>query len=157
MFSKILGKITGGVFSNDKAYKELLRRISKMHLRDMKDYVRNKIPDMKIDEDGITEVMKKLVDKDEITSQRYLIIDDMDSKIRKCMELVLIISESNHITVVAIEKIQEFIDVYEDIIKRYDTENKDIYASRLKKALSKGIDRVNAMVDMKRRMDVTAG
>lgn len=155
MLSTLLGKISGSIFGNEHEYKELVHRISKMNLTQMRDYTHNKIADFKVNEDGITEIMKRLVQKDEKTSKLYLQPDDMDSKIKKCMELVLNISEHKNINVVALEKIQIFIDTYADIIEKYDKDNKEIYASKLKKALSHAIGRIDAILEINNKINVT--
>ena len=62
MFSKILGKV-----KQSRDYAELVHRVSKMNLTQMREFIHNKVPDLEIDEYGITEVMRRLVDEDDLT------------------------------------------------------------------------------------------
>ncbi|KIM02678.1 MAG: hypothetical protein KU29_13940, partial [Sulfurovum sp. FS06-10] len=81
-------------------------------------------------------------------------IDDMDSKIKKALELVLSIAKHKKITIFTVELIQEFISTYDDIILKYDTENKQIYASKLRNSLDVAIHNLNEMAELKRRMNI---
>ncbi len=153
MFSKILGKIKS-LNSDDMGHARVVEKISKMDLNDMRSYVNNQMGDMPIDEDGIIEVLKKLVTKDEKTSKYYIQIDDMESKIKKALELIIAIAQSKKISVSALELIQEFLEIYDDIISKYDKDNKQIYASKIKDAISKAVDKLDSMTDINTRMEI---
>ena len=77
MFSKMLGKMKSSSSDNQEK-KELIDRISKMNLTDMRAYINNRVPDFPVDEEGLSEVLHKLLEVDEKTSKRYIDIDDMD-------------------------------------------------------------------------------
>ncbi len=154
MFSKILGKKENTKSDGSDANSELVQKIATMNLTEMRSYINNKIPDLEVNEEGIIEVLKKLVYPDKKTSKRYIEIDDMDSKIKKGLELLLNISKHKKMTVVAIELLQEYIRTSEDVIQKYDKEHKEIYASRLKDALSNAVAVVNARSSLKTKMDV---
>ena len=154
MFGKILGKKKNEISAGDKIHAQKVEKISKMNLTDMRAYINNKIPNFEVDEDGIIEVLRKLTTKNAKTSKRYIEIDDMDSKIKKGFELVIAIGSHSKITVVAVELIQEFITLYNDIIVKFDRDNKQIYESKLKDTLSKAIGNISEMADLKRKMNV---
>jgi hypothetical protein len=154
MFKKILGKKKSEISTQDKAHSKIVERISKMNLTDMRAYINNKISEFEVDEDGLIEVLRKLIVKDDKTSKRYIEIDDMDSKIKKCFDLVISIASHNKITVVAVESIQEFITEYSDIITKFDKDNKQIYESKLKDSLQNAINNISDMTDFKRKMNV---
>ncbi len=149
MFGNILGKKKEDVSIDDNA--DIALKVSKMNLTEMRSYVNNKINDFEITQSGLVEVMKKLTAADEKT---YLQIDDMDSKKKKGFDLVLMIANSKHISAEAVELLQEFIVVYHDLILKYDTEYKEIYASRFSDALEKSIDNVNKYSELQRKSNV---
>jgi len=152
MFGKILGKNKDNVSQSDKKHLEIVEKISKMNLTDMRAYINNKILNFEIDEDGLIEILKKLTTKN--GEKRYIEIDDMDSKKKKGFDLVISVASHTKITVVAVELIQEFITFYDDVIKKFDKDNKQIYESKLKDALQKAINNISEMAELKRKMDV---
>jgi hypothetical protein len=154
MFGNILGKKKSEVSSEDKNHAELVQKISKMKLTDMRAYINNKILNFEVDEDGLVEVLRKLTTRNSETSKRYIEIDDMDSKIKKAFDLVISIASHAKITVVAVELIQEFITLYNDIIVKFDRDNKQIYESKLKDSLDRAIGNIGEMADLKRKMNV---
>lgn len=154
MFGKILGRSKKEESTEDREHNELVLKIAKMNLTDMKSYVNGRVADMSVTEDGLIELMKKLITIDETTSKRYIEIDDMDSKIKKGFELVLSIGAHKKITVVTVELIQEFMEIYSDIITKYDTTHKQIYSSRLKDVISKAASTLNEMAEMRKKMGV---
>lgn len=147
MFSKLLKK------EDSSASSKLAQRVENMNLTDMRVYVKNKLPDFEITEAGLVEVMKKLTAKDEETQEGYLKHDDMDVKLKKGFDLVMTICSSNKITVEAVDLIQTFITMNESLIKKYDTENKEIYQSRLVESFNKAINNYKELEEMKRRID----
>ncbi len=153
MFGNILGKIKGED-NEDKAHKELVEKISKMNLTDMKAYINNRMPGLGIDETGLSEIMSKLIKLDEKTSKRYIDANDMDSKIKKGFELVLSILVNKKITVLAIEQVDEFIKIYKEVIDTYDKKHKQIYGSRFKEALGKAVDGINLRAELNRKSKV---
>ncbi|MEA1892571.1 MAG: hypothetical protein U9N33_07670 [Campylobacterota bacterium] len=154
MFSKLLGKTKDKESTQDKQHKELVAKIAVMNLTDMKTYINNRIPDCSVDEDGLREVMHKLLEVNKKTSKRYIEIDDMDSKKRKGFDLVLNILSHKNITVTAIEQINEFLEKNRDIIEKFDQDNKQIYDSKFKDALGLAVDGINAKAELKRKMKV---
>ena len=138
MFGKILGREKNRSNSN-----ELVHKISKMNLPEMRSYVNNKAFNLEISEEGLVEVLKKMTTLNEESEKRYIQIDDMDSKIKKGFDLIITISSSKKISVEAVELIQEFIAVYQEIIEKFDRQNKQIYASKLNDALNSAIKGVN--------------
>lgn len=147
MFGNLLGK-------KRSESSEIAQRIHKMNLADMRSYVNNKSKDFEISETGIIEVLKRLVLEDPKTSKRYIQSDDMDSKIKKAFDLVIAISTSKKMTINAIELMQKFIEVYSEIIIKYDKENKDIYSSRFKDAMEKSLYFVGEVTKLKEKMGV---
>ena len=152
MFGNILGK-SKEESSGDKEHDEIVQKVSKMNISDMRVYINNKLTDFEISEDGLSEVMRKLLSKD-AKEKRFIESDAMDSKIKKAFDLVIIVSASKKITVVTTELIQDFITQYSDLIEKYDTDNKQIYASKLNDALAKSISSITEMAELKRKMGV---
>jgi hypothetical protein len=147
MFSKILGKK-----ENTTVNENLLEeKIAKMNLTEMRSFVNNK---EEISEEGLIEVLKRLITPHEETSKRYIEIDDMDVKKRKGFELVLTIASHKKITIVAVELIQEFIALYDDVIKKFDQDNKQIYEMKLNESIEKALFNIDEMTNLKRKMDL---
>ena len=78
----------------------------------------------------------------------------MDSKKKKGFDLVISIASHAKITVVAVELIQEFIALYNDVVTKFDRDNKQIYESKLKDCLDRAIGNISEMADLKRKMNV---
>lgn len=152
MFSKILGKGKTDV-NGDREHQDIILKVSKMHLSDMRSYVNNKTSGLEICENGLLEVMKRLISTD-AKNNRFIESDAMDSKIKKAFELVIIIAKHKKITVTVAELIQEFIKTYNDLIVKYDQKNKQIYASKLKDALSVSIENLGKMTQENKKSKV---
>ncbi|MEA3331734.1 MAG: hypothetical protein U9Q29_08595, partial [Campylobacterota bacterium] len=148
------GKKKSELSSEDSTVAELVEKISKMNLTDMRTYINNRVLNFEVDEDGLVEVMRRLTTKNSETSKRYIEIDDMDSKIKKGFELVISIASHSKITIVAVEQIQEFMELYSDIITKYDRDHKQIYEIKLKESISKAIVNIGEMTELKRKMSV---
>jgi len=148
----------GKVFKKEKKEKssneEIANRVSKMNITEMRTYVNNKIKDFEICSDGLVEVLKRLVHEDKNTSKRYLQIDDMDTKKKKAFDLINIIARSKKISMPAVELIQEFTVVYEDIINKYDKDYKEIYSSRFKDSINKSIEIMGEIAMFERKRGV---
>ncbi|MDY0122210.1 MAG: hypothetical protein RBR54_09725 [Sulfurimonas sp.] len=145
MFSRILGKKE----SKDPCDDGLQEKISKMNLTEMRAYVNNKA---EVSEQGLIEILKRLTTKDSETSKRYIELDDMDVKIKKAFDLIITIAQHKKITVVAIELIVEFIHFYEDVIEKFDEENKQIYKSKLKEALDVALKNMDGISKLKKKL-----
>ncbi|MDD2449038.1 MAG: hypothetical protein PHG10_05180 [Sulfurimonas sp.] len=154
MFSNMLGKI--GISTNDeeKMHNELVERISKMNLTDMRSYINNRISDLPVSEDGLKEVLKRLLEVDEKTDKRYIDIEDMDSKIRKGLDLIINILANKKITIEAIEVAIELFEASKEIIEKYDNDNKQIYHSKIRDSLNKAIETMNMKSEIQRKMGV---
>lgn len=152
MFSNLLGKNKEEA-SEDKEYLALVEKISKMNLTDMRVYVNNKLTSFEVSEDGLNEVMRKLVSKNS-NEKRFIESDAMDSKIKKAFDLVILISTNKKVNLVTLELMQEFIVLYEDIIVKYDTDNKQIYDDKLKNALAYCLATVETLTEMNKKMSV---
>lgn len=157
MLLNLLGKKNHLKDDSKKVYLELVHEISKMKLSDMRAYVNNKTPNFEVTENGLIEVMRKLIVEDKNTSKRYINFDDMDSKIKNAFELVLLILNHRKISVLCIEFCQEFMNIYDEIIKKYDTEHKDIYHSRLIKAIQLAVEKVNTKTDLAEKINLIDG
>ena len=150
MFGKILGKNNSKVA---KTNNKLLEKISRMNLSDMRVYVNNNLENYEISEDGLCEVMKVLVSKDS-KNKRFIENDAMDSKIKKAFDLVLIIAKNKRMNIDIVELIGTFIELYTDIITKYDRDNKQIYASKLKDAAKNSLATMQTMTDLNHKMKV---
>jgi len=152
MFGNILGKKKDNINADENS--EIALRVSKMNLTEMRSFVNNRLNNFEITQAGLVEVMKKLTVSDEKTLKTYLQMDDMDSKKKKGFDLVIIIANSIHISVEAVELLQEFTLTYNDLIVKYDTEYKEIYASRFSDALVQSIENVNKYSELQRKRSV---
>jgi len=153
MFDNLFGKKSKTV-DDEKTNVHVAEKIAHMNLTDMRAYLNNRIAGFDVCEFGLSEVMKKLTSQDEESEQRYLKIDDMDTKIKKAFDLVLMIAIHKKISVKTVELIQEFIEVYKEIIHSFDTRNKQIYGSKLSDALKMAINGVNAIEELKNKMKI---
>ena len=154
MLSKILAKTKDASAEKSKEHKELVAKISKMNLTDMRAYINNRILDNLVSEEGLNEILHKLLKVDEKTSKRYIDGGDMDSKIKKSFDLILNILKSKKINVTAIELVNEFLEVSKDIVQNYDNKHKQIYDTKFRNAIILAIDNINKKVELKRKMDV---
>ncbi len=151
MFRKILGKKKD---KNNAEYSEFVQKISRMDLTEKKIYVNNKISSMPITREGLIEVLKSLIEEDKKTKQRYIKIDDNDVKKKKGFDLVIYISTHSLITLPIVDLIQEFEEVYEDIIEKYDNDNKQTYANKIRKAVKNSVLTIEKIADIHNATDL---
>ncbi|MEO1938655.1 MAG: hypothetical protein ABGW85_08505 [Sulfurimonas sp.] len=154
MFGSILGRKKEEISAEDKEHQELVEKISKMNLTEMRSYINNKIKDFEVSEDGLNEVLSKLITPDAKTNNYYVKVDDMDSKKKKAFDLVLSAAKNKKVNVVTVELMQKFMDVYKDIIANYDKEHKEIYESRFKDAIELALSNITKKSELKNKMDV---
>jgi hypothetical protein len=102
------------------------------------------IPNFPVGEDGLIEILNKLLEVNEKTSKRYIEIDDDDSKIKKGFDLIISILTNKKVTVTSIELVAKFLDNSKDIVQKYDKENKQIYFTKFRDSIAKAIDNMNA-------------
>lgn len=150
MFSRILGKKT----KKKDMQNSLEEKVSKMNITEMRSFVNNKA---EITEEGLVEVLKKLLYKENENARRYIELDDADVKIKKGFELVIVIAGHKKITIEAIELIVKFIELYGDIIHQYDELNKQIYKSKLKDSLSLALKNLGEISDAKEKQNLLDG
>ena len=141
MFGKLFGNGKDKKGKNNTSF--TYSKISKMNITEMRSYVNNRTVNLKLTQEGLAEVMKKLTLPSEKTSKLYIEPDDMDSKKKKGFDLVLLIAKSKYINLDIIELVQNFVVVYEKLINEYDTEYKEIYSSRFADATSLALDTLN--------------
>jgi hypothetical protein len=153
MFNNLFGK-KSEVNDESKVNAHITEKIVHMNLTDMRAYLNNRITGFDVCEFGLSEVMRKLTLEDTESEQRYLHIDDMDTKIKKAFDLVLMIAVNKKISVTTVEYIQQFIEVYKEIIHSFDTRNKQIYGSTLNDALKMAITGVNSIEELKNKMKI---
>jgi len=150
MFGKILGK---NKLESNKKNNVIVEKISKMNLSDMRVYVNNKLNNFEVCEEGLTEVMKVLVSKD-TKDRRFIESDAMESKIKKAFDLVIIVAKSKKMSIDTTELIQTFIELYSDIIQRFDNDNKQIYSSKLKDSVNTSLATLQTMNNLKKKMNI---
>ncbi|MEO1953676.1 MAG: hypothetical protein ABGW74_03125 [Campylobacterales bacterium] len=153
MFNKILGR-TKNDDSGNKEHSELMQKISKMDLTEMKSYVNNRISSMPVSREGLVVVLEHLLKVDKKTNTRYLKIDDNDAKIKKGFDLAIAISTHSLITFPVIKLLQDFIEAHKDIIEKFDRNNKQTYRSKLKKAVENAIITIGMIADINNASDV---
>jgi hypothetical protein len=154
MFRAILKRKKEDVSDDGSNHAELVSKISKMNLTEMRSYIKNRIKDFHVTEDGLVEVMNRLVQVDEKTKKYYLKSDDMDSKKKKAFDLILAIVENKRINIKTVELIQKFMEIYKDIIAEYDKEYKEIYSSRLIDAVHLALLNINEKAALKNKMNI---
>ena len=150
MFGKFFGK-KNSTSLNDK---EIAVKIANMSITDMRSYINNKISSLPLSEAGLNAVMEKLTSVNETTSKRFIEIDDMDTKIKKAFDLLLLIGKNKKVSMRTIELIQKFVELYADIITKYDTEKKEIYNSRFNDLIKNLIIKIDGAVALKNKMDL---
>jgi len=148
MFKKLLGKKKDD--STDTS--EIENKISKMNLSEMRTYLKNHIADFESCEEGVVGVMNRLNRVD--GSNRFVENDAMDSKKKKLFELVIVVATHKKVSAKSVELIQDFIELYSDMILDYDKRNKQIYMSRLNDALSVSVNMVNHLSTLKRKTNI---
>ncbi len=152
MFGKILGK-NKKESEQDIDTQVIIEKISKMNLVDMRVYVNDKLKDFEVCEDGLNEVMRRLISKS-TQEKRYIESDAMDSKKKKAFDLVILVSKNKKVTIVTTELIQEFIKLYNDIIIKFDADNKQIYESKLKDSINSTIATITSKAEIDRKNKV---
>ena len=150
MFGKILGK---NKLESNKQNNVIVEKISKMNRSDMRVYVNNKLNIFEVCEEGLTEVMKVLVSKD-AKGRRFIESDAMESKIKKAFDLVIIVAKSKKMSIDTTELIQTFIELYSDIIQKFDNDNKQIYSSKLKDSVNTSLATLQTMNNLKKKMNI---
>lgn len=153
MFKKILGR-KKDTDNGNKEHSKLVEKISIMNLTEMKSYVNNRNSNMPICRDGLLEVLNSLIKLDKKTNTRYLKKDDNDAKIKKCFDLAITISTHHMITFPVIKSLDDFGDVYKEIIKKFDTDNKQTYQGKLKKATENAVLTIGAIADIHNTSDI---
>lgn len=153
MFGKLLGKRSKDTTESEVA-PELIEKIAKMNLTEMRTYVRNGLKDFEVCIDGLHLVMKRLIDPINDAGEFYIKQDDMDSKKKKAFDLLLLISQSKRISLKTLDLVTEFTKLYDNIIQDYDYRNKDIYTSRFKKAIEIAMINIQTISEVNKRIDV---
>ena len=153
MFKKILGRKSTGSEDN-KNHSDLVQKIAKMDLTEKKSYINNRISSMPATRDGVAEVLNSLIKLDKKTNQRYLKMDDHDGKIKKGFDLVIAISTHSLITFPVIKSLQEFEEVYKELIEKFDTDNKQTYKSKIKKAIQNAVLTIGIIADIHNASDI---
>lgn len=153
MFGKFLGKRSKNSTEREIT-PELIEKIAKMNLTEMRTYVRNGMKDLEVCVEGLHLVMKRLIDPINDAGEFYIRQDDMDSKKKKAFDLLLLISKSKRISLQTLDLFTEFTKLYKTIIEDYDHRNKDIYASRFKKAKETAMINIQTIAEINKRIDV---
>ncbi|MEA2098731.1 MAG: hypothetical protein U9P72_01220 [Campylobacterota bacterium] len=150
MFNDILNKKKQ---EKDEQCNDIKEKISKMNLSEMRVYVNDNLKSFALSECGLREIMSRLVSKDS-ASKRFIESDAMDSKIKKAFELVLLIASSKKMTVATTKLIENFISLYGDLIMKFDTDNRQIYDSKLKNSLILAIENVAKISVYKNKREI---
>lgn len=150
LFSSILGNMKNS--KKESENEKLLSKIKKLDLADMRLYINGKLSQYKLNEYGLSEIVKRLIYVNEETNHYYIQDDDQDSKKKKVFDLVLLILKSKKVSIYTVELTQEFLEKYIEIIKKYDNENKQIYEQKIKESISMALDKINFRADEADRM-----
>lgn len=154
MFGNLLKKKETAHEKMDVSLQELIQKIDKMNLTEMRSFVHNKTKDLEVSTDGLNLVLERLTKQNTTSNKSYINSDDMASKKKKAFDLVLTIMKSKKINIQSIELMQIFLNVYEDIINDYDQEHKDIYMSRFNDAINNSVAMVDVMSNMTNKLNV---
>ncbi len=142
MISKIFKKKKSSQGKN-----KIQQRIEKMNLSELRLYVKDKIEGFPLSEEGLNEVLKRLISK--INNSRYYLDEsDDDSKLKKTFDLVLELSKNRKVNFESVELIANFLSVYSGLIKNYDIKYKEIYQDRLNQAIENATTMVEAKVSL---------
>ena len=152
MLGKFLGKKKESRI--DTKNRELKDKISKMKLSDMRIYVKNNLKDFEVTEEGLSEVVRRLITADKKTKKYYIDESDMDEKKKKAFDLVLAILQSSKINIETIELVQEFLEIYTNMITKFDKKYKQIYTSRFKTAINNAIATMQSLVGIHKKIDI---
>ncbi|WP_418640838.1 hypothetical protein [Sulfurimonas sp. ST-27] len=144
-----------GKKNQDKlANSQLVEKIAKMNLTEMRSYIKNNMKDLTLSVEGANEVMKKLISFDEKTQAYFIKNDDMDIKKKKAFELFIAVLTNKHINMKTIESAQKFLEIYKELINDYDTRNKQIYSSKLVETLKSAINTINQYSKLQNKMNI---
>ncbi|MDF1879597.1 hypothetical protein JHD46_08105 [Sulfurimonas sp. SAG-AH-194-C20] len=154
MFGNLLKKKETCDDKMDDTCKELMLKINKMNLTEMRSYINNKIKDLEPSTEGLNLLLERLTKVESTSKKSYINSDDMDSKKKKAFDLVLSVMGNKKINIQSIELMQIFLEVYEEIIKDYDKEHKDIYSSRFNDAISNGVAMIEVVSNMTNKLHV---
>lgn len=154
MLSKLLGKKKKNDSEEEKDKTELLNKISKMNITEMRTYVNNKIETLPINKDGLVAVIERFTTVDKKTKLHYIKVDDTDAKKKKAFDLIILIGKNRNITLAVVENIQKFLNIYKDIITAFDTEYKEIYATRLNDVITLALGNIKEINALKNKMNL---
>ncbi|MDQ7042268.1 MAG: hypothetical protein Q9M34_01915 [Sulfurimonas sp.] len=154
MFGNLLKKNRTKDEDIDASLQELILKIDKMNLTQMRSLVKDKTKESELSTEGLNAVLQKLITVTDTSKKQYINSDDMDSKKKKAFDLVLAIMANKKINIQTIELVQKFIDTYEEIINRYDKEYKDIYLSRFKDSITNAVVMLGIVSDMENKLNV---
>ena len=154
MLRKILGKKSKHDTQVEIVNPQIVEKISKMNLSDMRIYVKNGFKDFEVCIDGLNEVMKRLTTHINDKGEYYIRHDDMDSKKKKAFELVLLVASSKRISIDSLTLIENFTKIYEEMIREYDKKYKDIYHSRFKKAIEAALVNIHTITHVHKKIDM---
>ena len=149
MLGSILGKKSK---KNEKVENEFIHKLATMDATEMRLYVNDRLDKFELDSVGLAEIMKKILNKNS-EDKEYLDLESFESKVKKVFDLVILISKNKHLSVPVVEMIQEFITKYDDVIKKYDHDNKQTYESKLNDALSNAVKRIDEINELTSKMD----
>lgn len=146
----------GKLFGKDKKDNrtDTVNKVSKMNLTEMRSYVNNKQADLPVDADGLLAVMTKLSLPDEKTQKLYIEQNDMDTKKKKAFDIVILVAKQKKMSIGIVDMLQKFIENYQDIIQKYDTDLKEIYDSRLNDSVAFAINSLDTIDAIKAKMKV---
>ena len=147
MLRKIFGKKNSQ--QEESFDPELVEKISKMNLTDMRLYVKSE----EVDIDGLFLILKRLIDPNE-KGEYYIKKDDMDSKKKTAFDLVLLIAQSKKISAKTLQAINRFVEVYSSIIKTYDNDHNEIYVERFKKGIESAVIDLQTLSHIHKKLDV---
>jgi len=154
MFGNLLRKKETQHDKMDASLQELVTKIDKMNLTEMRSLVNNKIKDLEVSTDALNLILEKLIKKEKESDKHYINSDDMDSKKKKAFDLVLTVMSNKKINIQSVELTQKFLEVYQELINEYDREHKEIYLSRLKDAIANAVVMIGIVSDMTNKMNV---
>jgi len=153
LLTKIFGKKSDKNSAEEKKTKALKERINKMNLSELTLYVKGKFDALEVNEEGLVEVLKRLLSKRD--KEHYFLDErDDDSKLKKAFELVMLCARNKGVTFKAMELIAQFAKQYAGLIKAYDRKHKEIYEERLKKSVEKANEIIEAKIALRDKMNL---
>ncbi len=140
----------------DMVFKQMQGVVSKWNLTQMHQYVMCKNDDYKCNFVGFNAILDKFIkhttqDKNFPEGRREFEAVDRPERIKKGLDLVIIICRHPRSNYKTMKEIQRFLKLYIDVIREYDKQNSENYREKLLKSFRQGLLNIERRAKRKRR------